>query len=112
VSELAILGGLIAVVVGWVRGATTPLAAGFALCFLGVLELTAREHFSGYRSHALLLALMVAVALESALGLLIVPGAGPLLLVAVIPVFAGCFHLLRRRFSAARQARVRAYPRA
>ena len=38
------------------------LAVGVVVCTLGVLEVTAREHFSGYRSHATLLAAIPAVA--------------------------------------------------
>jgi hypothetical protein len=110
VSELAIFVGLVGVVIGWTQRATPALVAGIAVCAVGVLELTAREHFSGYRSHSALLAGIVAVAVETLLALLVVPGAGLLLLLAVVPVFGGCFVLLRRRFSAARQARVRAFP--
>ena len=81
------------------------------MCTLGVLEVTAREHFSGYRSHAMLLASLPAVGI----------------LIASVAAFgkprqrstrefdagrAPClcsrslFWLLRKRFRAARQARV------
>jgi hypothetical protein len=111
VSEVAIAAGLIAVVVGWTRHGGPALFVGIAICFLGVFEVTAREHFSGYRSHSALLAGMVAVAAETGLAIALTPRTRVLLLVVVIPVFAGAFMLLRKRFSAARQARVRAIPR-
>jgi hypothetical protein len=110
VSEVAIAAGVVAVIVGWLQKSSPALFVGIAVCFLGVLELTAREHFSGYRSHAALLAGMVAVATETAAGVIAAPRTRLLLLIVIVPVFAGVFVLLRRRFSAARQARVRALP--
>jgi hypothetical protein len=107
VSELAILVGLIAAVVGFLSGGGVPLVVGLIICALGVVEVTAREHFSGYRSHAALLAAIPAVVLEAALVVAFGdPKQGALLLVAVVPVFAVLFWLLRRRFLTARQARV------
>ena len=64
VSELAILLGLIASVVGFIQGGGPALIVGLIVCALGVIEITAREHFSGYRSHTALLAAIPAVALE------------------------------------------------
>ena len=72
-----------------------------------MLEVTAREHFTGYRSHSTLLAAIPAVALEA--GVVAVfgsPSQRALLIVFVAPVFAVLFWLLRRRFAVARQARV------
>jgi hypothetical protein len=107
VSELVILVGIIAAVVGFVDGGGAPLIAGLVLCALGVFEITAREHFAGYRSHTALLAALPAVALEAALVAAFgEPKQRALLLLAVVPVFAVLFWLLRRRFLAARQARV------
>ena len=78
---------------------------------LGVLEVTAREHFTGYRSHTTLLAAVPAVAVG--IGLVELTGErqgnAPLLAVAA-PVFGILFWLLRRRFSAARQMRVARRP--
>lgn len=99
--------GLIAAVVGFLSGGGVPLVVGLIICALGVVEVTAREHFSGYRSHAALLAAIPAVVLEAALVVAFGdPKQGALLLVAVVPVFAVLFWLLRRRFLTARQARV------
>ena len=77
------------------------------VCTLGVLEVTAREHFSGYRSHATLLAGIPAVGVELGLVAAIgVPRQRALLLLAVVPVYAILFWLLRKRFLTARQARL------
>lgn len=104
---MAILAGGIATLVGFLRGGGLPLLVGIALCALGVLEFTAREHFSGYRSHTLLLAAFpaaaVALALAQAFGQ---PRQRVLVLAPALPVFLLGFWLLRRRFLAARQARL------
>jgi len=107
VSEIAILAGGVGVVVGLVATAAPALIVGVIVCTLGVVEFTAREHFSGYRSHATLLAavpaVLVGVVLIGVLGGSLTRG--PLLLV-VVPVFVVLFWLLRKRFRAARQARL------
>jgi len=69
-TELAIAGGAIAVVVGLVLGPARGIVlttAGVAVCLLAVLEFTAREHLSGRRRHSLVLALLLMVALHTAL---------------------------------------------
>lgn len=107
ISELAIFAGLIAAIVGFLEGARAPLIVGLVVCALGVLEVTAREHFSGYRSHTVLLAAVPAIAVE--VGVVVAfgePRQRALLLVAVVPVFSILFWLLRRRFASARQARI------
>ena len=106
ISELAILVGLIASVVGFIQGGGPALVAGLIILALGVIEITAREHFSGYRSHTALLAAIPSVALEAGVVLAFKPSQRGLLLLVVVPVFAGLFWWLRRRFLIARQARV------
>jgi len=107
VSELAILTGAVAPVVGVLQRAVTPMIVGVVVCTLGVVEVTAREHFSGYRSHATLLAAVpaatVGIVLVVVLGR---PRNGAVLLLAVVPVFALLFWLLRKRFRTARQTRL------
>lgn len=110
VSEIAIFAGAIAVLVGLVQGGGAALIVGVVVCVLAVLEVTLREHLSGYRSHAVLLAAMAAVAVETVLAIWIVPGARLALLVVMVPVFGIVFTGLRRRFTEARQERVRAMP--
>jgi hypothetical protein len=107
ISELAILAGMVGAVVGFFNGGGPALIVGLIVCALGVVEVTAREHFSGYRSHTVLLAAIPAVAVEAVIVVVFgEPRQRPLLLVAVVPVFAVLFWLLRRRFAVARQARV------
>ena len=108
VSEIAIFAGLVAIVVWLFSGEAATLVVGLIVCALGVVEVTAREHFSGYRSHATLLAAIPAVAigigLASALGSR--RDRAPLLLAAGGPVFGVLFWLLRKRFQKARRARI------
>jgi hypothetical protein len=111
VSELAILAGLIGVVVGLINGGGPALIVGVIVCALGVVEITAREHLAGYRSHTILLAAVPAVGLEAAVVAVFgEPQPRALVLVVVVPVYAVLFWLLRRKFLAARQARVRRPP--
>ena len=107
VSEVAILAGMAGAVIGFLNGGGPALVVGLIVCALGVCEITAREHFSGYRSHTALLAGIPAVATEAGLVALFgEPTQRGLLLVVVVPVFSILFWLLRRRFLSARQARV------
>jgi hypothetical protein len=112
VSEVAILAGAIALIVGFANRGGPVLVVGVVVCALGVLEFTGREHFSGYRSHATLLAAVVVVALESAVVALVgVPRQRFVLLLVMVPAWAVLFWLLRKRFAVARQARVARGPR-
>ena len=108
VSEVAIFAGIVGLVVWLIRGGTVTLVISLVVCTLGVLEVTAREHFAGYRSHTTLLASIPAVGL--AIGLLSLIGAkgnrAPLLVLIAAPVYALLFWQLRKRFLVARQARV------
>jgi hypothetical protein len=107
VSEFAIFAGAVALVVGVIRHSTLALIGGVVICLFGVVEVTSREHFSGYRSHTVLLAAIPAVAVEFLIALTIGPPAvRALLLVPVAAVFATCAVLLRKRFLIARQARI------
>jgi hypothetical protein len=109
VSEIAIFAGLVAIVVWLIGGELSVLVVGLTVTTFGVLEITGREHFSGYRSHTTLLAAIPAVALG--IGVLTLIGLdkrdrAPFLLAIAVPVYAFLFWLLRKRFMAARQARV------
>lgn len=107
VSEFAIFAGLVALVVGWLEHGGPALEIGVIVMALGVTEVTAREHFSGFRSHTTLLAFMPAVIVEALYALVVgVPSQRILLLVPVAPIFALCYWLLRRHFRVARHARV------
>jgi hypothetical protein len=108
VSEVAIFAGLVSAVVGWTQGGANPaLIVGLVVLVLGVLEFTAREHFSGFRAHTTLLAGIPAIAVG--LGVIQVGGSATtrqLLLFFVVLVFGGLFYVFRRAFMAARQRRV------
>jgi hypothetical protein len=113
-SELLILAGGIAFVIAVVRLRHGPTAggplllAGIVAVALGTIEVTWREHSSGYRSHTLLLALLPVIVLHSAvvLGYTFVAKASQLLNVGMfaidIAVFVLLFRLLRTRFLDAR----------
>lgn len=113
-SEIAIFAGIIGVLVGVIAAAPAALAVGVVVCALGVVEVTAREHFSGYRSHATLLAAIPSIAIG--IGIVAIIGDGSVrrglsgpnraALLVIVPVFAVLFWLLGKRFRAARQARV------
>jgi hypothetical protein len=107
VSELAILIGGVGLIVGVLSRREAAIIVGSVVCALGVLEVTVREHFSGFRSHAALLAAFPALAVMFAVAAAIgAPAHRMLLLIPVVPVFAFCFWLLRRRFRFARHARL------
>jgi len=112
VSEIAIFAGVVGATVGFVQGGGPALIVGLVVCVLGVLEVTAREHLSGFRAHTTLLAAIPTALLALAIAALIgQPRQHSAVLLAVVPVFALLFWLLRRRFSHARQARVARPPR-
>jgi hypothetical protein len=113
-SEILILAGAIAFVLAVSRlhkGPTSAgplLLAGIAAVSLGTLEVTWREHSSGFRSHTLLLALLPVIVLHSAVVLGWASLAKPSQVVNVgmfavdIAVFLLLFKLLRARFLDAR----------
>jgi hypothetical protein len=117
-SELLILAGAVGTVIGMKHlgealsnGAPT-LLVGLAAVGIGTIEVTLREHRSGYRSHTVLLALLPVLVLDSLIVLGISAFVTPprLLTVGLIAidmaVFALLFKVLRARFLEARHARV------
>ena len=113
ISEIAIFAGAVGLIVGIIQHGGPALIAGVAVCTLGVIEITAREHFSGYRSHTILLAALPAVGAEVAFVALVgEPNPRLLLLLVIVPVFSVMFWFLRKRFLIARQARVARPPTA
>jgi hypothetical protein len=113
-SELLILIGAIGSVVAFLRGISGSgalLIAAIAAIAIGTVDVTLREHLSGYRSHTLLLVLLPIVAFHSAVVLV---GSAFTRLpravnVALLPldVLLGTilFKLLRARFLDARRER-------
>ncbi len=106
VTEVAILFGTLAMLIGFTqgKGGVVPMAVGFGIVVLAVGELSVREHFTGFRSHALLLALLPVVVLE---GLLyaFVGISGPLLLAIAVPTFISLAFIFRARYREARMDR-------
>jgi hypothetical protein len=87
-------------VIGFIRANPTAIGVGVVLGGLGGLEVSAREHFAGYRSHTTLLAGTVFVLVTGALFYL-----AHLILLACLLVgalaFAAAFYALRRAFQRA-----------
>jgi type IV secretory pathway TrbD component len=113
VSEVAILAGLVVAVVGLAEHGQVTIVIGLVICALGVVEVTGREHLSGYRSHTVLLAAVPTVILEAVVVAVFGdPSDRAWLLLVMVPVFALLFFVLRQRFRVARQARAARVARA
>lgn len=98
--ELTILFGIVLIVLGFVGVADRRallLVCGFALVTLASLELSLREHFSGYRSHSALLAGAAAVIVDVPL-FFWTRLAQEILLAVGVAVFAASFFALRAAF--------------
>jgi hypothetical protein len=99
-AELTVLAGIVSLVIGVASKSPTGIGVGVVLAALGGLEVSAREHFAGYRSHTTLLAGTAFVIVTGALFYL----AGLVLaacLAAGVIVFAASFYALRRAFQKA-----------
>ncbi len=113
-SELLILVGLVGAAIGFRQGAAggPSVLVGLLAVAIGTIEVTLREHRSGYRSHTVLLALLPVLVFDSLVVLAVSAFATPprLLIVALIAIdvalFALLFRALRARFLEARHARV------
>lgn len=109
-SELLILAGAIGAAIGLGRGfgGSRLMFAGVAAVALGTIEVTWREHRSGFRSHTLLLSLLPVVVFHSltVLGVAAFTTAPPVLnaglLVLDVVLFLLLFKLLRAGFLDAR----------
>jgi uncharacterized integral membrane protein len=99
-AELTILAGIVMLGVGIFAKSPTSLGVGVVLAALGGLEVAAREHFAGYRSHTTLLAGTVFVLVTGLLfyltGLVLA-----VCLAAGAVAFAVAFAGLRRAFQRA-----------
>ncbi len=108
-SELLILIGALGTVAGLLRGESglPVLIAGLVAVMIGTVEVTLREHLSGYRSQTLILTLLPAIALYTGIVLIARPPAAVnlLLLVLVAGLAVLLFKRLRARFLHARRER-------
>ena len=102
--ELAVLLGIVMLVIGFFfvqgsRGAIL-IATGLILGSIGGLDLTIREHFSGYRSHTMLLAGLPAIVVLGLLVYLAPDGLPTVARIAIgVVVFAVAAYLLSRVFA-------------
>jgi hypothetical protein len=108
-SELLILVGTIGTVVGLGRGESglALIIAGLAAVLIGTVEVTLREHLSGYRSHTLILSLLPAIAVYTGVLILARPpvAINVVLLIVVVLLATLLFKVLRARFLNARHER-------
>jgi hypothetical protein len=114
-SELLILVGAIGTVIAWLRGIESNgalLGAGIGAVVIGTVEVTLREHLSGFRSHTWMLAVLPAIVFHSAVVLVVIAlsnRAPNWLNVALLPIdvtiVVVCFKLLRARYVDARRER-------
>lgn len=99
-AELTVLAGIVMLAIGAFGGHPTAIGVGVVLAGLGGLEVSAREHFAGYRSHTTLLAGTVFVLVTGGLFYL-----GGLILAICLAVgavaFVASFIALRRAFQRA-----------
>jgi hypothetical protein len=99
-AELTVLAGIVMLVIGFVGTNPKAIGVGVVLGGLGGLEVSAREHFAGYRSHTTLLAGTVFVLVTGGLFYL----AKLILLICLVvgaAAFAAAFYALRRAFQRA-----------
>jgi hypothetical protein len=114
-AELLIFVGIVGAIVGWVRGyqSNAPLiGAAIGAVVIGTVEVSLREHLSGFRPHTGQLAAIPAVVFHTAVILVVLALAGHApswLYYGLLPIdlalVALCFKLLRGRYVDARRAR-------
>lgn len=106
--------GLVAIAIGAARGEAgkTLLLVGVAVVVVGTLDTTIREHLSGYRSHAGLLASIPTALFHGGAALALYALGAPsatwvfVPLALDVPIFSLLLKLLRARFADARRERV------
>jgi hypothetical protein len=99
-AELTVLAGIVMLAIGVFGGSPTAIGVGVVLAGLGGLEVSAREHFAGYRSHTTLLAGTVFVVVTG--GLFYLGGQVLAVCLAVgATAFIAAFIALRRAFQRA-----------
>ena len=106
VTEIALVVGGALFIAGFFVGEARRgvlIGGGALILTVFVAELCAREHFSGFKSHTLLLAFLPVVALHSAVYFLITHlWAGPFALLADLLAMAGLAAWLQRAYRRAR----------
>ena len=99
--ELCVLAGLVLLVLGLLSFDTdrgkAMLISGMLLGSLGGLDTALREHFAGFRSHAMVLAGVPAVAVAAIAYFAGLPW--PVVVAAAVACFAGAIWLLGRAYA-------------
>jgi hypothetical protein len=95
-GELTTLAGIVVLVIGFTSQSEQMLAVGFSLVALSATELAAREHFAGFRSHSLLLGLILGAV--TAVVLVVVGAPRVVQIAAAVAMFAAGAWALRRAF--------------
>lgn len=105
-TEVALGLGVAIAAFGFIRGldrGAALIGVGVLMATAGVIELCAREHFSGFKSHTLLLAFLPVVALHTVVALWLVDGyRGPVALLVDIGLFGLLAMVMLDRFRKAR----------
>jgi hypothetical protein len=108
-TEVALGLGVLITAIGFIRGldgGAALIGAGVLMATAGVIELCAREHFSGFKSHTLLLAFLPVVALHTVVALYVTDAyAGPVSFLADLAVFGLLAMVLLDRYRKARPGR-------
>jgi hypothetical protein len=101
-TELIILAGIVLMGWGFLQGVgeegNVKIAAGLAVVSIAGLELSVREHVTGFRSHTTLLAAAAAIAAIVVMGFVIGVQTLGILLIAGLLVFGGALFGLRELF--------------
>ena len=113
-AELLILVGMVAVVIGVARGEAGKalLFVGIGAVLIGTLDTTIREHLSGYRSHAALLASIPTALFHGGAALALYALGAPSVTWVIVPIaidvplFSLLLKIVRARFQDARRERV------
>jgi hypothetical protein len=110
-TEIAMGVGIVLFLAGAASGGangTRVLGIGVIVLAVAVAELCLREHFAGFRSHSLLLALLPVTAVHTVVVLLVTRDwHGPLALVVDLAAAAGLAWWLQGRFRAAQERALR-----
>jgi hypothetical protein len=101
-TEIGMAVGIALFLGGFASSNTWLLTIGVAVLSIVVAELCLREHFSGFRSHSVLLGLLPVTTAHMLVVLLVTNGwRGPVVLLADLAIAAGLAWWLRERFGVA-----------
>jgi hypothetical protein len=111
-TEIGMAAGLVIFIAGFATGGSRGgwlLAVGALVLVVVTAELSLREHFAGFRSHTMLLAVLPVVVLHATIALAISSDwGGPLVLGIDVLLAAGLAWLLHGRFKLAHERAVEA----